>query len=236
MTLQTQTTNFIDGLTSAARENPLAAALIGGGALWLLMGNSVARGAAAAYADAVKPAAEVGLRSLKDAATATSRAGADTMSGLADRGRAAVSEFQDGLSETAGSLKVTAAGVVDRASDVLRSTPNPLPALSERYGDARAALTDLLERQPLVLGALGLAIGAGIAGALASTRSETEWAGAASDALTGSIRGRTNEIAHAVNDAAQDLSGQVRAAASASFDKLRKIGEDATKSVAEIVR
>ena len=30
---------FIDNLVTAARENPLAAALIGGGALWLLPGD-----------------------------------------------------------------------------------------------------------------------------------------------------------------------------------------------------
>jgi len=31
--------NFLDNLKEAVRENPLSAALIGGGALWLLMGN-----------------------------------------------------------------------------------------------------------------------------------------------------------------------------------------------------
>jgi hypothetical protein len=32
-------TGFLDNLVSAVRENPLAAVLIGGGALWLLVGN-----------------------------------------------------------------------------------------------------------------------------------------------------------------------------------------------------
>ena len=31
--------NFLENLREAIRENPLAAALIGGGALWLLIGN-----------------------------------------------------------------------------------------------------------------------------------------------------------------------------------------------------
>ena len=34
---------FLD-LTSAVQDNPLAAALIGGGALWLLMGNDKLKG------------------------------------------------------------------------------------------------------------------------------------------------------------------------------------------------
>ena len=35
----TQQTGFLDNLVTAARENPLAAALIGGGAFLLLTGN-----------------------------------------------------------------------------------------------------------------------------------------------------------------------------------------------------
>ena len=42
--MRTQT-GFLDGLTSAARDNPVAAALIGGGALWLLMDNDKLKGA-----------------------------------------------------------------------------------------------------------------------------------------------------------------------------------------------
>ena len=38
--------SFIDGLSAAARENPLAAALIGGGALWLLIGSDKLKNAA----------------------------------------------------------------------------------------------------------------------------------------------------------------------------------------------
>src|SRR6185312_10921674 len=39
-------TGFLDSLVSAVRENPLSAALIGGGALWLLVGNEKLKNAA----------------------------------------------------------------------------------------------------------------------------------------------------------------------------------------------
>jgi hypothetical protein len=45
----------------------------------------------------------------------------------------------------------------------------------------RSSLTDLLEAQPLALGAIGLVIGAGIAAAMPVTKVESEYLGEASD-------------------------------------------------------
>ena len=47
--------SFVDGLTAAVRENPLAAALIGGGALWLLIGNDKLKNAASSLTAAAAP-------------------------------------------------------------------------------------------------------------------------------------------------------------------------------------
>jgi hypothetical protein len=44
--------SFFDSLASAVQENPLASALIGGGALWLLSGNDRLRSAASSVAAA----------------------------------------------------------------------------------------------------------------------------------------------------------------------------------------
>ena len=38
--------SFVDSVIIAARENPIAAALIGGGALWLLIGSEKLKSAA----------------------------------------------------------------------------------------------------------------------------------------------------------------------------------------------
>ena len=61
--------NFIDGLTAAARENPLAAALIGGGALWLLIGSNRLKNAASSVTSAAEPLADLGARAQRSAAS-----------------------------------------------------------------------------------------------------------------------------------------------------------------------
>ena len=57
--------SFMDGLSTAVRDNPLAAALIGGGALWLLIGS--AAGLIAAGAVLVIPAIVMALFALSAA-------------------------------------------------------------------------------------------------------------------------------------------------------------------------
>src|SRR6476469_4448323 len=62
-------TGFFDSLTSAVQENSLAAALIGGGALWLLIGNDRLKGAASAAAAAAYALVDIGAGPLRSAAS-----------------------------------------------------------------------------------------------------------------------------------------------------------------------
>ena len=75
-------TGFFDSLTSAVRDNPVAAALIGGGALWLLMDNDKLKGAVSSAAAAASPMVDIGARNLRSAAS-----GPATDGGPADRAR-----------------------------------------------------------------------------------------------------------------------------------------------------
>jgi hypothetical protein len=50
--------SFMENLREAVRENPLAAALIGGGALWLLLGNERLKSAATSVSAATAPLAD----------------------------------------------------------------------------------------------------------------------------------------------------------------------------------
>ena len=61
-------TSFLDNLREAVRENPLSVALIGGGALWLLMGNERLKSAAASVSAATAPLADIGAHNQRSGA------------------------------------------------------------------------------------------------------------------------------------------------------------------------
>ena len=240
-----QPNDFISSLTQSARDNPLAAALIGGGALWMLLGNRALSGLASGVASGAQSVTETGRRGLSGATDAVSTAGSRVgeavaegarsftraASNIAEKGTASVRSRADDLASNARD----AAGRVSdaaRASDgPFRSLPDPLPQLREGYASAQWALTDLLERQPLVIGAIGLAIGASAANAFANSALENKLAGSGSDDLKQTINDRAEKIAETTQRAAGDIGSDFRAAASEAVDKLRQTGDQARQTV-----
>ena len=95
-------------------------------------------------------------------------------------------------------------------------------------------LTDLLERQPLVIGAIGLAIGACCANAFASTSFENAiGAGPVSDEVKEAVKGRAEHVTEIATHSAGEAGSEFRAAASEAVDTLRKAGQGAVQSVRE---
>src|SRR5262245_47341035 len=66
-------TGFVDSLLQAAKDNPLAAALIGGGALWVLTGNEAIKGVAKSAAGVASPAVDAGASAVRSAKTVFER-------------------------------------------------------------------------------------------------------------------------------------------------------------------
>ena len=129
--------NFVSGLRDAAARNPVSAALIGMGVLWMMTGarsptsvGNAFRGTGGGIPDASD---NVGAGS-KERAGAVSDAAAST-------------------------LNAVGAASSDNFPDYRRAMPDPGAA----FDTAREGLTELFRSQPLVLGAIGIAIGAGIA-------------------------------------------------------------------------
>ena len=230
--------DFVSGLTQAARDNPLAAALIGGGALWLMLGNRPIAGAASGIASSAQTVAEKGMQAASQAADAVASAGSRVAEAASDMTRKASdvaastsSSMTERMQQAAGSASDTFSQQTEQLArsgeEKLRSTPNMIPPLREGLANAQSALTDLLDRQPLVLGALGLAIGAGVASALKTTSLENELAGSYSDEVKDEVKARAERVVETTQRAAGDLGNDFRAAASEAVDKLRGAGADA---------
>ena len=100
-------------------------------------------------------------------------AGAESMRDVANSTRSMVRE-------EAGSI------TLDRASDFVQSVRE-----GDAFNAARQNLAELFRAQPLALGAIGLAIGAGIAAALPGTDVENSYLGEVSE----TVKSKTAEIA-----------------------------------------
>jgi hypothetical protein len=216
--------DFVRDLGDAARRNPISAALIGMGVLWLFTGGRTAervgdlvRGAGF---DRIPDAAGNAL----DAARSTLRSGSESIGN-------GVSSATETLRDVgaAGFDRVARAGseVADAAYGYAQNIPDAGGAL---FSSARKNLAELFRAQPLALGAIGLAIGAGIAAALPATDLEAEYLGEASDSFKEQAVDFASEQVSRAATVAEDV-------VTAASDEARKQGLtiDAAKSaVADI--
>jgi hypothetical protein len=201
--------DFVRDLGEAARKNPLSAAFIGMGILWLFTGSRPVE----RTSDFVR---RTGFDRIPDAAgnafeaaRSTVRSGADSVgehvTSAKDALRAGGADALDGATRLGRDY-------ADAASDYARSIPD---AGAEMFDTARSNLTELFRAQPLALGAVGLAIGAGIAAALPSSEVEAGYLGETSDTVK----------AKAANFAAE----QTARATAVAEDVMEAVTEEARK-------
>jgi hypothetical protein len=200
-----QRTDFVRDVGNAICANPVASALIGMGALWLLMGGSNSSGGGSVASTLSAIGSGVG----KGATAAASKIG-DAVSSAASHAAGSISSTY----ERVGSATGSAADVVSRAGSSLQETTSA--AREAGGGTARTIrheLSALFERQPLVLGAVGLAIGAGIAAAFSTTEIESRAVGEISDEL----KARAGE----------QVSGQIDKAGTVADQALKEVKREA---------
>jgi hypothetical protein len=185
--------DFIKDLGDAARRNPVSAALIGMGLVWLFAGS---KSAASAAGDMLH---RTGMDRLPEAAMDSIGAAQDKVASAAD----AVRERGNESIET----------VTRMASEYANAVPDP----GDVVGRMRSNLADLFKAQPLALGTIGLAIGAGIAAALPSTDIENSYLGDASEAL----KSKSAEIA---GEQMEKIGSHVVEAVGTATEEARKQG------------
>ncbi|MGY2849045.1 NTP pyrophosphatase (non-canonical NTP hydrolase) [Bradyrhizobium sp. USDA 4509] len=230
---------FFDSLVTAVRENPLAAALIGGGAFWLLAGDEKLKSAARSATAAASPIVDLGVRNVRAAASELQRTAApptapetdhDDATGFGETVREASSAASDAMSGAADEIK----GRFDEGIAYARENLG-MPG-KEALTKAQSSLADVLDRQPLVLGAVGLAIGAAIAGAFRTFDLENEWVGELSDDIKADLNTRADAVSQSLREASDTLKAELGDVGTEAVDRLKQAGIDAADAAREKVK
>ena len=239
--------SFVEDLNESIRENPVAAALVGAGVLWMFFGSGK-------LASGLSNAARIATNSIGDTASSTGNAVTDAVSGAASHSLRATQQVGEAIAtqaeKAARLVKDTASAGYDVLSSQSEGVSGTVTSAIQRSARAssefgremgtsiQSNLTETLDRQPLLLGAIGLAIGAGIAASFPATSIEKEMMGETGAA----VKEKLQEVAHDTSerakkvfaevkkeaqaqgltpDAFKDVAGKVKAVASASKDSIK---------------
>jgi hypothetical protein len=216
--------DFIGDLGEAVRKNPLSAALIGMGVLWLFAGNRPVE----RVGDVIRGS---GLDRIPDAAGNAFETTRSILTSGVDSIGGRVISAKDTLQGHGADVLDNAARFgreqVGAASEYALSIPE---YGAEMFDTVRSNLNDLFRAQPLALGAIGLAIGAGIAAALPSSEVEAAYIGETSD----TVKAKAAEFAAEQTDRATTVAKNVMEAVA---DESRRQGltvEGAKEAVGDI--
>jgi hypothetical protein len=193
--------DFIGELNDAIRQNPVPAALVGVGILWLFMGgrnvllggashsilSGVGHGAQHAGGAAYRGARDVG-ELVSAGVSAVADTAAEAGSQLTGAVRSAKHAMGDAVRQTEEKVTDAASGMGDRiwsqSSDATRGASHESGTDTSNVGRrVHDTLADLFAQQPLLLGALGLAVGAGIAASMPTSETENRLMGESADTV-----------------------------------------------------
>jgi hypothetical protein len=222
-----RTSGFVQDLGDAVKQNPVSAALIGMGVMWLFASRGRPFGTAPS------------LRGIADAAQ-------DVWQGASSNLQAASGGVQNGISSMSNRVREQAASVSNTigesgsrlASNVADRAGEFPGAVTGALGDARESLAEMFRSQPLALGAVGLAIGAAVAASLPMTDVESEYFGETSDMvkdqmseMAGEKAQQAADIGRKVYEAVVDEAQQqgltvdnLKSTASEMSDKVTRLG------------
>jgi hypothetical protein len=198
----------VDRLNAAIRDNPLAAGLIGAGLAWMLMGGAKGFGV---MAGAAKDA--VGM-----AGSAAATAGGAVAGGVTKAALATAAGLKSAATDVTGSVASLVPDIPDtdkaieasaEAGATVGNRINSAAAAGREYSAAiQSRLSESLEKQPLLLGAIGLAIGAGIASTFATTAVESELMGEQGSAARQKLQGLAGDVTDRAKQIASDLKDE----------------------------
>ncbi|MDH4763550.1 MULTISPECIES: DUF3618 domain-containing protein [Pseudomonas] len=188
---------FAHNLGNTLKANPVPAVLTSVGLLWLALGQNRTP-APATTGTPLKDRLSGALDSVADSAGHTR----DSL----NRGSHDVRDKVTGLGE---SVSVKASETGERLSD---SAAHAKDALADQAQQLKGTFETLLREQPLVVGALGIALGALLGASLPRTETEDRALGKHSDKLTTKAKQAASSGYEQVKAAGQDVAKEARQA------------------------
>lgn len=179
---------FSQNLVDAVKRNPVPTLLTAVGLGWLIYGQQHPRQLSTQYTT-------TGYRD-------TSTTVGSSHTSLTERGK----QMQDHLGKSATDMKTQ----LDQGADHLKhQAQHAADSLRHQGERAKVGFTHMLEQQPLALGALGIALGALIGGALPPTRQEDKLLGKTRDHLVDQGRAKAKDLYDKTRNQAQEFSQDV---------------------------
>ena len=204
-------------LKSQIRDNPLPLTLVGAGLAWLMLGSG----------SSATPSAHRQKHTSVDRGNRYISAGADADE---DARSGVFGNLADSVREKVEGAAVSGSGM---AADVVEGTKNAAEGvkhgLANKSADlantaskvsegGRQMMQDLVQREPLVIAALGVAVGAAIGALLPSTAIEDEQLGSLRD----SVRGKADKLLHAGMEEAKEVAAETYETVKAEADNVSR--------------
>jgi ElaB/YqjD/DUF883 family membrane-anchored ribosome-binding protein len=223
---QAYTPSLTERLAGAARAQPAGLLLLVAGTSLLLSGmRPPSREAARRARTAVRKIAQGDFSPVADSAS-------DMVSGVRDQ----VGDLGNKASELARSYTESLSGVADDAQRALRERSQQFAETAR--SSAQSSVSFVLEDQPLLLAAIGLAAGATLGAILPSTPQENRLMGETRDKVaevaSEAAKQKIDELGDAAGEAAERLKNAVKERVAASTEDLGDVAKDVVEPFANV--
>lgn len=199
---------FFGNLGTTLKNNPVPTALTALGLAWLALNqNRPFNPGPVSYGPGLGDKLHDAVDTVKGA---LSSAG-DRLHSATDSAKAKAYDLKDkatGLKDKASDMSHDTGDSLNASADSLRRSAHDVSHQVQQGVDvAKSQFDTLLREQPLVIAAIGIALGAAIGAALPSTRKEDELMGAASDQVTGTLKAKGEQVYAEAKDTVKQKIG-----------------------------
>jgi ElaB/YqjD/DUF883 family membrane-anchored ribosome-binding protein len=220
------TPSFSERLAGAARAQPAGLLLLVAGTSLLLSGmRPPSREATRRARTALRRIAQGDFSPVTESASDLASGVREQVSGLGDR-----------ASELARSYTDSASGLADDAQRAVRETSQQLAETAR--SSVQSGTSFVLEDQPLLLAAIGLAAGATLGAILPGTPQENRLMGEARDKVVGlaseAAKGKLGELGDAAGEAAERLKSAVKERAGLATEDLGDVAKEVVEPFANV--